>query len=134
MAPNPISSVRDKSAMVGFQRRLEVPAIAAGVELQYDVDTSPDIQALLRRFGSANYLQVVNLDAEPVEVRPDFVRGRALYAPGGSVVVEDDTMFQSFSVVNLGNATTTAGRVKIIFGAVRPGAKSAPIDGARRWY
>ena len=44
MVPNPISSVRGKSATVGFQRRLEIPALAAGAELQYDVDTSPDIR------------------------------------------------------------------------------------------
>lgn len=129
-----IRSVRQKSAAIGFQRRLEVPAIAAGAELQYDVDTSPDIQALLRRYGSGNYIQVVNLDAEPVEVRLDYSPNRALYAPGGSVVVEDDTMYQAFSVRNVGNDTTVTGRVKIVFGMVRPGSKSPPVDGLRRVY
>lgn len=129
-----LRSVRQKSSTVGFQRRIDVPAIAAGAERQYDVDTSSDIQALLRRFGSGNFLTVVNLDAEPVEVRLDYMPGRALYAPAGSVVTEDDTMFQAFSIRNIGAAATVAGRVIITFGNVRLGAKGLPVDGPRRLY
>ena len=129
-----ISGIREKSRLVGFQRRIDVPAIDAGAERQYDVDTSPDIQALLRRFGSGNFINVVNLDAEPVEVRLDYMPRRALYAPGGSVVTEDDTMFQAFSVKNIGHAPTVAGRVVITFGNVRLDAKGIPVDGARRMY
>lgn len=129
-----MKEIREKSAKIGFQRRIEIPEIAAGEEVQYDVDTSADIQTMLRRFGSGNYIQIVNLDAIAVEVRLDYVPNRALYAPGGSVIVEDDTMFQSFSVRNISATPTAEGRIIITFGMVRPQSKSMPVDGVRRRY
>ena len=132
MTPNSfIGSVRAKSALIGFQRRIELPSIPPGREIQFSGDNSADVRALLRRFGSGNYLNVVNLDAGPVEVRPDLMRNRAMYAPGGSVISEDDTMFQSFSVRNTGTEATTEGRIAIVFGVVRPSAKSQMVDGRR---
>ena len=108
-----VDAIRAQSLAQGMIRTIRVGALAANEVRVYDENDSP-LRETNTRYGYLNFISIQNLALTVnVEIGLDVGGGRILPVPGGAIIVEENAIFNSFTLTNLTGSVITAADAKL---------------------
>lgn len=103
-----VDAIRKEYQDRGFSATLVVnTALTPGKQRQYERDCVA-LRAGRRQYGIYNTITIINQSDATLSIRPDFVTGKQIIVPAGSIISKDGISYQEFDIINIDSTQTMA--------------------------